>query len=153
MGARAAAVGRGARREEVPAGAVCAGWTMSAATQAFGRSGVQGLGSDDRDRIAEILEATNSFRADEIEVALELFDESLANNARDYEFVGAFSDRGELIGYACYGATPGTTGTYEHYWIAVSPGHQGLGGGSRLLDEVERRLTDREARLLLAETS
>ena len=120
---------------------------------AVGRSGVQSLGSDDRARIAEILEATKSFRADEIEVALELFDESLANNARDYEFLGAFSPEGELIGYACYGATPGTTGTYDLYWIAVHPEHQGEGGGSRLLDEVERRLNEREARLLVVETS
>jgi len=126
---------------------------MSAVTQAFGRSGVQGLCPDDRARIAEILEATNSFRADEIEVALELFDESLANNARDYEFVGAFSPEGELVGYACYGATPGTTGTYDLYWIAVHPEHQGTGGGSRLLDEVERRLRERAARLLVVETS
>ena len=60
---------------------------------------------------------------------------------------------GDLIGYACYGATPGTTGTYDLYWIAVHPEHQGEGGGSRLLDEVERRLRDREARLLVVETS
>jgi ribosomal protein S18 acetylase RimI-like enzyme len=112
-----------------------------------------GLEAHHRSRIIEILEATNSFRADEIEVALELFDESLANDARDYEFVGAFSREGELVGYACYGATPGTTGTYDLYWIAVHPEHQGEGGGSRLIDEVERRLRERAARMLVVETS
>jgi ribosomal protein S18 acetylase RimI-like enzyme len=116
-----------------------------------------------RPRIIEILEATGAFRAEEIAVALELFDESLAHHARapfdagdgveSYEFIGAFSREGELIGYACYGATPGTLGTYDLYWIAVHPDHQGEGGGSRLLDEVERRLRDREARLLVIETS
>src|SRR5436190_22305507 len=84
-----------------------------------------------RARIAEILLATNSFRDDEIDVALELFD----NQGVDYEFIGAFSCDGDLIGYACYGATPGTVGTYDLYWIAVIPEHQGEGGGSRLLDE------------------
>jgi ribosomal protein S18 acetylase RimI-like enzyme len=116
-----------------------------------------------RARIVQILEATNSFRDDEIAVALDLFDESLLHSARapfdpgagveSYEFIGAFSREGELIGYACYGATPGTLGTYDLYWIAVHPDHQGEGGGSRLLDEVERRLNEREARLLVVETS
>ena len=116
-----------------------------------------------RSRIIEILEATNAFRDEEISVALELFDEATARASRvpydagdginSYEFIGAFSREGELIGYACYGATPGTLGTYDLYWIAVHPEHQGEGGGSRLLDEVERRLRDREARLLVIETS
>jgi ribosomal protein S18 acetylase RimI-like enzyme len=122
-----------------------------------------GLHRGHRARIQEILEATNSFRDDEIDVALELFDESLAHATRvpfdpgagveSYEFIGAFSREGELIGYACYGATPGTDGTYDLYWIAVHPEAQGEGGGSRLLDEVERRLNEREARLLIVETS
>ena len=117
-----------------------------------------------RSRIIEILEATNSFRDEEIAVAIELFDEVFANQSRapfdvgagveSYEFIGAFDrENGDLTGYACYGATPGTLGTYDLYWIAVHPAHQGEGGGSRLLGEVERRLREREARLLVIETS
>lgn len=116
-----------------------------------------------RGRVIEILQATNSFRDAEIDVAVELFDEVFATKPRapydagdgveSYEFIGAFAREGELIGYACYGATPGTVGTYDLYWIAVHPEHQGEGGGSRLLDEVERRLNEREARLLVVETS
>ena len=115
-------------------------------------SPVGGLNKGHRFRVQEILVATNSFRDDEIDVALELFDDSMAGSP-DYEFVGAFSQDGELAGYACFGATPGTEGTYDLYWIAVHPEHQGEGGGSRLLDEVERRLNEREARLLVVETS
>jgi len=113
--------------------------------------------------LQEILEATNSFRDDEIVVALELFDESCkpavhvpfdpGAGIASYEFIGAFAREGELLGYACYGATPGTDGTYDLYWIAVHPEYQGTGSGSRLLDEVERRLNEREARLLIVETS
>jgi ribosomal protein S18 acetylase RimI-like enzyme len=116
-----------------------------------------------RNRVIEILQATNSFRDEEIDVAVELFDEVFAIKSRapvdpgagveSYEFIGAFSREGALIGYACYGATPGTTGTYDLYWIAVHPEHQGEGGGSRLLDEVERRLRERAARMLVVETS
>jgi ribosomal protein S18 acetylase RimI-like enzyme len=117
-----------------------------------------------RSRIREILDATSVFRDEEVAVALELFDETFASGparapydpgdgVADYEFVGSFSREGQLIGYVCYGATPGTDRTYDLYWIAVHPEFQGGGGGSLLLEEVERRLRQREARLLVVETS
>jgi len=99
-----------------------------------------------RPRLAEILLATRSFRDDEIVVALELLDEGEPS----YNFVGLYADH-SLIGYACYGATPGTDRTWDLYWIAVHPEFQGSGAGSRLLQEVERRL--RGQRLLIVETS
>lgn len=120
-----------------------------------------------RNRIREILDATSVFREEEVDVALELFDETFASGpalggvmpydpgdgVANYEFVGSFSREGQLVGYVCYGATPGTDRTYDLYWIAVHPECQGAGGGSLLLEEVERRLRQREARLLVVETS
>ena len=117
-----------------------------------------------RNRIREILDATAVFRDEEVAVALELFDETFAagparapydpgDGVANYEFVGSFSREGQLVGYVCYGATPGTDRTYDLYWIAVHPDFQGEGGGSQLLDEAERRLRQREARLLVVETS
>ncbi len=108
------------------------------------------LESQHRGRLAEILAATAVFSPDEIDVALELFDEP-ASPA--YEFIGAYDGTGVLTGYACYGPTPGTDGTYDLYWIAMHPDAQGAGDGSRLLREVERRLGERGGRLLIAETS
>jgi ribosomal protein S18 acetylase RimI-like enzyme len=99
-----------------------------------------------RAQLRDILVATNVFRDDEIDVAIELLDEG----APSYEFVGLFDDD-TLVGYACYGATPGTDRTWDLYWIAVHPDVQGSGAGSRLLQEVEHRL--RGQRLLLVETS
>jgi ribosomal protein S18 acetylase RimI-like enzyme len=121
-----------------------------------------------RNRLREILDATEVFREEEVGVALELFDETFAagparapfdpgDGVANYEFVGSFArDRGgseQLVGYVCYGATPGTDRTYDLYWIAVHPEYQGSGGGTLLLEEVERRLRHREARLLAVETS
>ncbi|HVX38853.1 MAG TPA: GNAT family N-acetyltransferase [Gemmatimonadaceae bacterium] len=117
-----------------------------------------------RNRIREILDATSVFRDEEVAVALELFDETFASGparapydpgdgVANYEFVGSFSPEGELVAYVCYGATPGTDRTYDLYWIATDPRFQGGGAGSSLLDEVERRLRQREARLLVVETS
>jgi len=112
-----------------------------------------------RARVEEILRATAVFRDEEVGVALELFDEGIgpvpagaAARDPDYHFVGAFAG-GELLGYACYGPTPGTDRTHDLYWIAVHPRAQGAGAGTRLLDEVERRLRNDGARLLVVETS
>jgi GNAT superfamily N-acetyltransferase len=102
-----------------------------------------------RGRLREILDATAVFRPDEVTVALELFDDAPSG---DYEFLGGF-EGDDLVGYACFGPTPGTDRTYDLYWIAMHPCAQGHGGGSHLLNEVEDRLRDRGARLLVAETS
>ena len=134
-----------------------------------------------RERIAEILRATGVFREPEVDVALELFDESFttaplragAEAARvamragaasthgtesplpldGYLFLGAFTPEEKLIGYACYGATPDTDRTWDLYWIAVDPSAQGTGSGTILLSEVERRLSGLNARMLVVETS
>lgn len=122
------------------------------------------LHSGHRQRIREILDATAVFREEEIDVAIELFDETFAaygvrapfdagDGVADYEFIGSFAENGQLAGYICYGATPGTDRTYDLYWIAMHPSAQGSGGGTRLVDEVERRLRERDARLVVVETS
>ena len=102
-----------------------------------------------RERLREILDATAVFRDDEVTMALELFDDAVSG---DYEFLGAF-ENDELVAYACFGATPGTDRTFDLYWIAVHPTAQRHGGGTRLLREVEQRLRERGARLLVVETS
>jgi GNAT superfamily N-acetyltransferase len=71
----------------------------------------------------------------------------------DYEFVGAFDEREYLLGYACFGPTPATEGTYDLYWLAVDPAAQGRGAGRALVQWVERELAGRGARLLVVETS
>ena len=92
-----------------------------------------------RNRIREILDATAVFRKEEVAVALELFDETFAagparapydpgDGVANYEFVGSFAREGQLVGYVCYGATPGTDRVYDLYWIAMHPAFQGDGG-------------------------
>ncbi|HSJ14584.1 MAG TPA: GNAT family N-acetyltransferase [Longimicrobiales bacterium] len=111
------------------------------------------LQPEQRNAVAGILRATDMFRADEIEIALEVIDATFANPGQDYTALGAFTQDGELVGYTCHGPTPCTLGTYDLYWIAVHPATQGSGVGSALLQEVERRLAMAAARLLLIETS
>jgi ribosomal protein S18 acetylase RimI-like enzyme len=110
---------------------------------------VDALAPAHRARLGQILAATGVFRDDEVEVALELFDET----GDDYAFLGAFTAGGGLAGYACYGPTPAADRTFDLYWIAVDPAAQGAGAGTAMLDEVERRLRAQSARLLVVETS
>ena len=101
------------------------------------------LSRRDRPRLAELLAATGAFNDDEIEVALSLLDAG-----SDYEFLGAFDEQsGRLIGYACFGATPATDGTYDLYWLAVDPAAQGRGIGSALIRAVEEKLVGRGAQV------
>ena len=84
-------------------------------------------------------------------MAGEMLDEALDGDD-DYRFLGAF-DSDQLIGYACWGPTPGTAGTYDLYWIAVDRTRQGQGIGSQLVAAVEERLHAENGRLLVVETS
>jgi ribosomal protein S18 acetylase RimI-like enzyme len=128
---------------------------------------VASLAPEHRSRIAEILRSTENFREEEIDVALELFDESFTDE--DYVFVGLGTGdwgRGseyvsppspvaspQLLGFACYGPSMDTDRTYDLYWIAVDRAAHGTGCGSVLLSEVERRLEALHARMLVIETS
>jgi ribosomal protein S18 acetylase RimI-like enzyme len=114
---------------------------------------VGSLSAAHRTRVAAILASAGDFRDDEIDVALELFDESFLSP--DYELVGVFDGEGELAGFACYGPTPSCDRTFDLYWIVVHREAQGSGAGTALLDEVESRLRERAggARLLVVETS
>jgi ribosomal protein S18 acetylase RimI-like enzyme len=109
-----------------------------------------------RQALESVVRATGVFTEDEVAVAVELYD----SDDPDYVFVGAFAAPFEgdpagnaLVGYACYGPTPGTDRGYDLYWIAVTPRAQRTGIGAALLDEVERRVIADNGRLMLIETS
>ena len=133
------------------------------------------LAPEHRARVGEILGAAGVFRAAEVAVGLELFDCAFGEgggfgaNAEGYAFVGAFVDElseagrrtpegrlkavGALAGFACWGRTPGCSGTYDLYWLAVDPAVQGAGAGSVLVGEVERRVASEGGRLIVIEVS
>jgi ribosomal protein S18 acetylase RimI-like enzyme len=69
----------------------------------------------------------------------------------DYELAGAEVD-GVLAGWACWGPTPCTVGTFDLYWIVVDSAAQGKGVGTALMEEMERRVAGR-ARLIVIETA
>jgi ribosomal protein S18 acetylase RimI-like enzyme len=107
------------------------------------------LARADRGGIERILRECGAFREDEIAVALELVD---APAEAGYRFVVAEA-AGEVAGYACFGATPLTKGTWDLYWIAVDPARQGEGIGRALLVAAEDAIRAEDGRMLLIETA
>ena len=104
----------------------------------------------DRGRIEALTRAVGVFHADEVPVALEVFDGAVAGSP-DYLALGAELD-GRLVGWICWGPTPCTLGTFDLYWMAVDPARHGLGIGTALIGEMERQLSG-VARLVIVETA
>lgn len=104
----------------------------------------------DRSALEAITRSTGLFRADEVPVALEVFDAAVAGSP-DYTALGIEAE-GRLAGWICWGPTPCTLGTWDLYWMAVDPALHGLGLGTVLVQEMERRLAGR-ARLIVVETA
>ncbi len=108
----------------------------------------------DRETVKAVTERSEGFRADEIAVAMDVFDASLGigrPSDPDYEIALAELDGG-LAGWICWGPTPCTRGTFDLYWIVVDRLWQGKGIGTVLIEEMERRVSDR-ARLIVVETA
>jgi ribosomal protein S18 acetylase RimI-like enzyme len=109
-----------------------------------------------RDRLAlvSLLKAQDHFRSAEVRIALELIDIALDQPGQeDYRIRCAEGNRGELLGYVCYGKAPLTDAVYDLYWIVVHPDHWSRGIGPALLLEAEGKMKRLQARLLLIETS
>ncbi|KFE64189.1 GNAT family N-acetyltransferase [Hyalangium minutum] len=87
-----------------------------------------------------------------MECAVELVDLALTPNNKDYTVLVADRD-GTLVGYACFGPTPMTEGTYDLYWIASDPTVRGQGVGASLISGMEADMRRRGARVIRIETS
>lgn len=109
--------------------------------------------SGERGDIERIVRSTGNFSEAEIAVALELVDEWTNRGEGSGYIFAVVEDEGAIRGYACWGATPMTLGTYDLYWIAVEKSAHGRGYGRALLKFAEDDVRARGGRLLLIETS
>jgi len=102
----------------------------------------------------DIIRATRFFVPDEIKVAEELIDIYLSQpDQQDYQIVVIEDQSGKVTGYMTYGPTPLTEGTWDLYWIAVSPEVQGQGYGQLLVRYLENEVKKKGGRLIMIETS
>lgn len=109
---------------------------------------------EDRAAVEAIVRRVGNFNPAEIDCALELVDIYLRDpQQKDYRLIVAESSDGAVAGYACFGPTPMTRGTYDLYWIATHPGSQRRGVGHALMNYIERKVHEELGRLLIIETS
>lgn len=108
----------------------------------------------DRGTVLDLIRETGFFRPDEVQVAEELIDVALGNpDQRDYDIVVVEGPDGRVAGYMTWGPTPLTIGTFDLYWMAVSPRAQGRGHGKDLVRWLEGRVAALGGRLIVIETS
>jgi len=103
--------------------------------------------------VRDLVGATDFFSDEEVAIAAELVGERLSRGpASGYEFL--FSDAGTTLqGYTCYGRVPGSTVSWDLYWIAVRPDGQRAGLGRRLLAVTEAKIRAAGGLGVYAETS
>lgn len=90
--------------------------------------------------VRQIIESTGLFRPGEIGVAVELVQTFLDKGpASGYEFVFA-EQKGQVVGYACFGRNVLTVHGWDLYWIAVEQSQQGQGLGRLLLEQVQQHI-------------
>jgi ribosomal protein S18 acetylase RimI-like enzyme len=110
-----------------------------------------GIVAGDRPALARILASVGVFRADEIEVALEVIDAGLAPDANHYRFAVALLGD-DVVGYVVWGHTPCTDAVYDLYWIAVDKAAQGTGVGRLLMNACVDDVRARGGRMVIIET-
>ncbi len=115
---------------------------------------IRPLASQDRDKIHRLVSQKGVFKAEEIQVALELVDEALLHPKKgDYLIHCALEAGGELAGYMCFGPIPMTEYSYDLYWIAVDDRFSRRGIAGELLRFMEREVMQRRGRHIYVETS
>lgn len=111
------------------------------------------LTQDDVEAIHVLVSSSGVFSAEEIDVAVELAEDALANKEHsDYYFVLA-EHEGLPVGYTCFGRIPLTQGRFDLYWIVVDGNEQQKGIATQLLRQTEAAITSLGGKILYAETS
>jgi ribosomal protein S18 acetylase RimI-like enzyme len=107
----------------------------------------------DKPLILAAIKDTGMFSDAEHDVALELIDIFLHKKDQKDYIIHVAEYAGAPVGYVCFGPTPATEGTYDLYWIAVSPKLHNKGIGRKLLAFTETEVAKRGGRMLIIETS
>ena len=117
---------------------------------------LRGLQKSDIAPIEKILKALAPVFSDvEVKVAVEMLEEHLGvvEGPDTYRVLVAAEEDGRVVGYALFGRTPLTNGTWDVYWIAADPTSHGKGVGPKLLRALEDVARKEGGRLVMIETS
>jgi len=115
---------------------------------------IRPLISHDREKILRLLRQRGTFTEKELQVALEIIDETLRQPERKEYYIFCANDGADnLIGYICFGPIPLTDNCYDLYWIAVDKRFARKGIGGKLLGFMEEFVIRKGARHIYVDTS
>lgn len=107
---------------------------------------------EDTDGIREVAGTTGVFAKADMDVVAELLEEYEEEGEGSGYLFRVAKREGKVVGFACYGPTPLTQGTYDLYWIAATQTVHGKGVGTALLLAIETEIIAAGGRLLMIET-
>lgn len=108
---------------------------------------------EDVQHIREIVVSTHFFYDYEVDVAVELAQETLDKGTESgYHFLFVELD-GRTIAYSCFGLIPCTQSSFDLYWIVVHNDYRNHGIGKELLELTEKAVAKMGGTALYAETS
>lgn len=107
----------------------------------------------DRPVIHAMLQACGVFSEEEVRVALELVDEAMSGGEASGYTILVAEDGDQACGYACFGHTPLTRGTWHLYWMCVHPSAHGSGAAQALQLRIEAVVRGQGGERIVLETS
>ncbi len=108
--------------------------------------------AEDRDAVRRIVSTGGFFSAEEVDIALEVFDEALLPNSCYAYLVAEL--HGQVVGLVSWGGPiEQTESCFDLYWIAVDDTCRGHGIGALLIAAAEKGAASAGATQLIAETS
>ena len=116
-------------------------------------TGVRPAGREDKEAVMAIIKRTKFFRPEEINIAEEVFDDSVSGDPEvSYQSFVA-REAHKTIGWVCFGPTPCTVGTFDIYWVAVDPENQKNGVGTSLVQYAAAIIKSLKGRMIAVDTS
>jgi len=107
----------------------------------------------DREPLEAVVRSDDTFREEEVAVAVELIGDALTKKDSDYWFVVAEEEDEAIVGYICYGPTPMTDSSFDLYWIVTHRDARGKGVAGQLIGAMERDVAAKGATGIRIETS
>ncbi|HIJ90864.1 MAG: GNAT family N-acetyltransferase [Desulfobulbaceae bacterium] len=101
---------------------------------------IRTIAATDRDQLLDLVRRQDNFNAQEVEVAIEVIDDTLDPAKNDYFILVAVAEGQGVVGFICYGEIPMTDRRFDLYWVAVDPAMGRQGVGRLLLKQMEDEL-------------
>lgn len=114
---------------------------------------IRPIAAEDRAQLIRLVERQDNFNAREVEVAIEVIDDTLDPAKSDYCILVAVSEGQGVVGFICYGEIPMTDRRFDLYWVAVDPALGRQGVGRLLLVRMEAELSAQGPAKVYVDTS